>query len=150
MLGELWLCFYRVFCLQPKKKKSNKDLKICGFIDQNPVYWSLVQSYSKPELFTSHSQVMGGDRKLMFQLWLGSTLLYFIIIALVWEWNYWWSGAWFPCQHKTSTNKVLVSKIHTSQHTILSFTSDKTYPVFWLAIKYKGIAKFPIASLSKL
>ena len=82
MLVELWQCFYRLFCLQPKKK-SNKDLKIFVFTDQNPVYWALAQSYGKPELFTSHSQVMDGDRKLMFQLWLGSTLLYFIIITLV-------------------------------------------------------------------
>lgn len=138
---ELWQCFCRLFCLREKKKKTqtktqtSKNLKIFAFIIWNPVYWALGKSYGKPELFTSHSLVMGQDRKLMFQLWLGSTLLCFIIITLVWEWNYWWSGAWVPCQHKTSTNKDLVAKIHTSQHTILSFTSDKTYPVFWLAIK---------------
>lgn len=130
---ELWQCFCRLFCLR-KKTQNSKNLKMF-FIVWNPVYWTLGKSYGKPELFTSHSQVMGQDRKLMFQLWLGSTLLCFIIITLVWEWNYWWSGAWFPCQHKTSTNKDLVAKIHTSQHTILSFTSDKTYPVFCLAIK---------------
>lgn len=118
-----------------KKTQTSKNLKNFAFIIWNPVYWALGKSYGKPELFTSHSLVMGQDRKLKFQLWLGSTLLCFIIITLVWEWNYWWSGAWVPCQHKTSTNKDLVAKIHTSQHTILSFTSDKTYPVFWLAIK---------------
>lgn len=131
---ELWQCFCRLFCLR-KKTQNSKSLKIFVFIIWNPVYWALGKSYGKPELFTSHSLVMGQDRKLMFQLWLGSTLLCFVVITLVWEWNYWWSGAWFPCQHKTSTNKDLVAKIHTSQHTILSFTSDKTYPVFWLAIK---------------
>lgn len=102
-----------------KKTQNSKNLKIFVFIVWNPVYWALGKSYGKPELFTSHSQVMGQDRKLLFQLWLGSNLLCFIIITLVWEWNYWWSGAWFPCQHKTSTNKDLVAKIHTSQHTIL-------------------------------
>lgn len=128
---ELQQCFCRLFWLR-KNPITVRTWKFLGLLLE---ILCIGKSYGKPELFTSHSQMMGQDRKLMFQLWLGSTLLCFIVIALVWEWNYWWSGAWFPCQHKTSTNKDLVAKIHTSQHTILSFTSDKTYSIFWLATK---------------